>query len=344
MAELTLEDIATTAGVSRSTVSRVLNHQPNVRADVRERVWAVIQQTGYHPNAAARTLASQRSWMIGLVLPKSVGTFFSDPYFPQLTRGIAQACNQNEYTLGLFIMDSREEEEKLYPRISRTGLLDGILVQAGSTGDHLVERLLNSTMPMVYLGRPLKLQSVSFIDVANISGAKKAVSHLIHLGRKRIAHISGPTLSTAAIDRTQGYLDALAEAGMPVDTGLIRHGDFTESSGFECMQQLLAAHPDAVFTASDAMAYGAMRAITSQGLSIPAEVAVVGFDDLPTLQPPLPDLALTTVRQPIHEFGMQAVQLLIEVMDSPAAGPQGRTIETELLIRDTCGSHLACPV
>ena len=338
MADLTLEDIASKAGVSRSTVSRVLNHQPNVRQDVRDRVWQLIEQTGYHPNAAARTLASQRSWMIGLVLPKAVGNFFSDPYFPQLVSGIAQACNQNEYTLALFMLDSREEEEKVYPRISRTGLLDGILVQAGFSGDHLVERLVTSNMPLVHLGRPLHARDVTYIDVDNISGAKTAVKHLINLGRKRIALIGGPLLSTAAMDRAQGYREALEEAGITPDEQWMRHGDFTESSGFSCMQELLSTAPDAVFTTSDAQAYGAIRAITAAGLNIPADIAVVGFDDLPTMQPAIPDLGLTTVRQPIFEFGAQAVSLLMEVINSPAGEHPNRMIETSLLVRDTCGS------
>jgi LacI family transcriptional regulator len=141
---LTLEDIARKAGVSRSTVSRVVNDQPNVRDEVRQRVWEVINRTGYHPNAAARTLASHRSWMIGLVLPRSVSSFFTDPYFPHLTKGIAQACNQYDYTLALFLVDSKEDEDKIYPRVSRRDLLDGILVQSGQIGDHLIDRLANS--------------------------------------------------------------------------------------------------------------------------------------------------------------------------------------------------------
>jgi LacI family transcriptional regulator len=189
--DLTLEDVAKLAGVSRSTVSRVVNNHPNVRDDVRQRVLKIIQNTGYHPNVAARSLASQRSWMIGLVLPRSVSSFFADPYFPRLTQGIAQACNQHNYTLALFLVGSAEDEDKIFPRVSRKGLLDGILVQSGQIGDQLIDRLVNSSIPLVIGGRPFHADEVSYIDVDNVKAANMAVSHLIQLGYKRVGTISG---------------------------------------------------------------------------------------------------------------------------------------------------------
>ena len=155
MSNLTLEDIAEQAGVSRSTVSRVVNDLPNVSEDVRRRVLDVIQQTGYHPNAAARTLASQRSWTLGLVLPQSVSQFFTDPYFPHLTKGIAQACNEHNYTLALFLVSNKEDEKKIFSRVNRKGLLDGVLVQSGHHGDQqMIGQLVDANMPQVVLGRP----------------------------------------------------------------------------------------------------------------------------------------------------------------------------------------------
>ena len=147
MPDLTLEDIAKEAGVSRSTVSRVVNGHPNVSEKVRKRVLKVIQNKDFHPNHAARSLASQRTSMIGLVLPHSVSAFFTDPYFPHLTQGIAYGCNNHDLTLALFLIGNREDEEKIYPRISRRGLLDGILIQSGAIGDQLIERISRSNMP-----------------------------------------------------------------------------------------------------------------------------------------------------------------------------------------------------
>ena len=337
MSDLTLEDIAEQAGVSRSTVSRVVNDHPNVRDDVRKRVLEDIQSTGYHPNVAARALASQRSWMIGLVLPRSVSSFFADPYFPRLTQGIAQACNQYNYTLGLFLVSSREDEEKIFPRISLKGLLDGLLVQSGQIGDQLIDRLINSKVPLVIAGRPFNTNDVSYIDVDNVNAAYNAVSHLIRLGYQRIGTITGLADSTVSIDRKEGYFKALVERGREVDESLVVEGDFSEASGYYAMQRLFPAKPDAVFVASDLMAIGAMRAVREAGLRIPDDIAFVGFDDLPFAT--LPDPPLTTIRQPINQFGIKAVETLIDLIENGIKPARRIIMDTELVIRDSCGSN-----
>ncbi len=339
MSNLTLEDIARQAGVSRSTVSRVVNDSPSVRDDVRKRVLEVIQETGYHPNAAARTLVSQRSWTIGLVLPQSVSHFFTDPYYPHLIKGIAQACNQHNFTLALFLVGSREDEEKIFARISRKGLLDGVLVQSGHQGDQrIIGQLVDANMPQVILGRPFRSDNVSFVDVSNENSAYNAVIHLIRLGYKRIGTITGPLKSAVGADRKAGYVKALTERGFPIDDSLITEGDFTETGGYYAMQKLLPSKPDAIFAASDIMAIGAIHAVREAGLQVPDDIAFVGFDDLPVAT--LSDVQLTTVRQPVIKFGIRAVELLIEMIENGIGQPRHIIMDTELVIRDTCGASL----
>lgn len=336
MPNLTLEDIARQAGVSRSTVSRVVNDDPNVKEDVRKHVQEVIISTGYHPHAAARSLASQRSWMIGLVLPRSVSNFFIDPYFPRLTQGIAQACNHYNYTLGLFLLETKDDEKRLLPRISRKGLLDGILLQSAQMGDKLMDQLVMSDFPMVIAGRPFKAHGLSYIDVDNINASCQAVRHLIRLGYQRIGTITGLMSSTAGIDRMEGYRKAILEKGWEIDENLIAAGDFSEESGFYALKQLLPARPDAIFAASDTMAIGAMRAAREVGLRIPTDMAFVGFDDLPIASQA--EVRLTTVRQPIIQFGVKAVEILIDVIENGIKPSRRIIMDTELVIRDSCGA------
>lgn len=338
MSDLTLEDIAKKAGVSRSTVSRVVNESPDVRESVRRRVLGVIQDAGYQPHAAARTLASQHSGTLGLVLPQSVSHFFTDPYYPHLTKGIAQACNQYNQTLALFLVGSKEDEEKIFPRLARKGFLDGVLVQSGHHGEQwIIGRFIDAKLPMVIAGRPFRSDNVSYIDIDNVAAASIAVSHLIRLGRKRIGLISGPINSTVGIDRKEGYLKAMTERGREVDESLIAIGDFTEAGGYYSMQTLLLAKPDAVFAASDIMALGAIRAAREAGLRIPDDLAVVGFDDLPIAT--LSDIQLTTVRQPVVQFGAKAVEVLIDLIENGIDPPRHILMDTELVIRDSCGAN-----
>ncbi|MBC8508357.1 MAG: LacI family DNA-binding transcriptional regulator [Anaerolineales bacterium] len=342
MADLTLEDIAKQTGVSRSTVSRVVNNHPNVRDDVRKRVLEVIQITGYQPNAAARTLASQRSWTLGFVLPLSVSFFFTDPFFSHLTKGIIQACNQHNYTLALFLADTKEDEKQIIARISRKGLLDGVLVQAGHHGDQqIVGALIDADMPQVIIGRPFRSDNVNYVDTDNFSGSHNAVTHLIQLGHKRIGTVTGPLESTVGLDRKAGYIKALSECGYKVEDALIVEGDFTETGGYSAMKNMLPAKPDAVFVASDTMTIGAIRAAREAELNVPDDIAFVSFDDEAIAK--ISDVQLTTIRQPVEQLGITALELLIDVIKNGTNPPRHIIMDTELVIRDSCGAKQFSP-
>ncbi len=337
--KLTLDEIAQRAGVSRTTASRVLNNRPNVRPEVRERVQQVIEETGYSPNPVARSLAIQHTHILGLVLPRRSDTVFTDPYFPVLIQGIAQACNDHEYTLGLFLLQTPEEERKLLPRIAHKGLLDGLIIQVGEIGDQLIARLLEKNVPLVVAGRPAQEIPVSYIDVDNVAGAYQAVSHLIRLGHTRIGTITGALNTTAALDRRTGYEQALREHGLPLEDALVAPGNFNESSGYQAMQQLLPHRPTAIFVASDVMVFGALRALSEAGLRVPEDMALVGYDDLPPAANAAPPL--TTVHQPVLRFGEQAVEILLDILENGSVPPRRVILDTELIIRDSCGASQA---
>ena len=336
MSHLTLEDIAKRAGVSRSTVSRVINNHPSISDSAKERVLEVINVTGYQPNAAARTLASQRSYIIGLVLPHSASALFADPYYPYLLKGITRACNALDFTLAFFLASSREDEEQIFSRIPNRGLLDGVLVQSGHHGHlEIVDRLIETQIPQVVVGRPFFPETVSFVDVDNVAGGKVAVEHLIRLGYRRIGMITGPLQSTAGIDRQNGYLQALEEHNLPFDPALVVEGDFTDPGGYQAMQRLIPQKPEAVFAASDVMAIGAIRAMKEQDLCVPEDIALVGFDDIPLTT--LTNFQLTTVHQPVVELGVRAVELLIDLIRNGTEPHRHEILMPELVVRSSCG-------
>lgn len=335
--KLTIRQIARLAGVSRSTVSRVINDHPNVSPETRVQVLQIVAETGFHPDPIARSLSSRRAGIIGLVIPLAIQSLFEDPFFARLMQGISKGCNRHDYTLSLFLLHTPEEEARLYPRISRSQLLDGVIVTATRGGDRLIPHLIANQIPFVVHGRH-EDPRVSFVDVDNVIGAHAAVTHLVRLGHRRIALITGPSGSLAAEDRKLGYLNALLERRVLVDESLIIHGDFTETSSYQAMQRLLPHEPDAVFVASDSMALGALRALREAGKRVPEEVAVVGFDDMP--QAATADPPLTTIRQPIQQTGVLAVEILIDILENSAEPARRIVLPTELVIRASCGSRL----
>lgn len=332
---LTLEDIGRMAGVSRSTVSRVVNHHPNVKEDVRTRVEEVIRRTGYSPNVAARSLVSGRSGVVGLVIPSRVHALFEDPYFARLIQGISAASNEAGTTLSLFLFQNEAEESALYPRVVTSGFLDGLIITATRMADPLLARIAVGEIPIVMIGRP-DVGGVSYVDVDNHGGGMAAARHLCDLGYERIGLVGAPTSTTAGVDRLNGFVEGLAVCGRALHPSLRADGDFSEESGYEAMERILPLRPDAVFAASDTMAIGALRSIRQAGLSVPEDIALVGFDGLPTSERATPPL--TTIRQPVTQTGARAVQLLNDLVGGAVVGPVAEVMPVELVVRESCGA------
>lgn len=334
----TLEEVARLAGVSRSTVSRVINDHPSVHAETRERVWQAIRESGYQPHAVARSLATNRTQIIGMVIPEAVTTLFTDPFFPLLLRGATEACNAHQYQLLLSLFDDRTSREEMYRRVLRSGYLDGVIVASTSLSDPLIPTLLHDQVLFVSVGQHPNPQ-VHYVDVDNVTGARMATEHLIRLGHRRIATLTGPLDTTHGKARLEGYRQALRAHRLTVDEKLIVEGDFSESSGLVGIQRLLSASPSAVFFASDTMAIGALKGLRQAGLQVPRDIALVGYDDIPLASAIEP--ALTTVRQPIVRLGSLAVEVLIGLLQSPPSEEHGAhkiVLPAELVVRESCGA------
>src|SRR5512136_2047024 len=219
-----------------------------------------------------------------------------------------------------------------------SGLVDAVIVSSMLLNDSLVQALSDGDLPFMLVGRHPPDTRASYVDSDNVGGAREAVTHLLRLGRTRVATITGPQNMIAGADRLAGYLAALRDRGVISDPGLIVEGDFTEAGGYRAMQQLLSHRLDAVFAASDITAIGALRALREAGLRVPEDVAVVGFDDLPQsarIEPPL-----TSVRQPIYRLGATAVDSLLDLFEYPDSPPRRIVLPTELVVRTSCGSAL----
>jgi len=335
---LTLEEIGKLAGVSRSTVSRVVNGDTHVRDQVREHVWRVVRETGYQPHAAARSLVTRRTRIIGVVIPEALAKLFADPFFPLLLRGVTETCNTHDYHLMLSLFNGPIAESEPHRRVVRSDYLDGVIVASTRLDDPLVLRLVQDGVPFVLVGRHPD-QRVNYVDVDNVSAARMATEHLIRLGHERVGTITGPLNMVQAQDRLTGYRQALEAHHRPFDEGLIAEGDFTEGSGAAGAQRLLPARPTALFVASDTMAIGALKALRQANLQVPRDIALVGFDDVPIAAAVEP--ALTTVRQPIERLGSMSADLLLNLIENGAEAPASVhriVLPAELVVRQSCGA------
>jgi LacI family transcriptional regulator len=332
---LTLEDIANMCGVSRSTVSRVINGDLNVSEKTRQKVMDVIHKYDFQPNLAARGLAMGHTRVLGLVIPKGVQAIFEEPFFALLIQGVSTSCNALDYSVMLWLAEP-DYERRMITKILYNGLADGVIVASMLMDDTIVDSLRQNKLPFMLIGRHPTYDRLSYLDVDNRGGACQAVLHLLRLGRRRVATITGPQNMIAGANRYQGYLDALRDRGIPANPELVVEGDFTDVGGYACMQRLLPYKPDAVFAASDTMAMAAIQVIQEHGLRVPDDIAVIGFDDIPQASRFRP--ALTTVRQPITRMGAVAAETLIDMIETGSTLPRQMVLHAELVIRESCGA------
>jgi LacI family transcriptional regulator len=327
---ITIRDVAQAAGVSVSTVSRVLNDKVDVAPDTYEKVQKVIRELGYTSSLAAKSLRSRRTNVIGLIMPD-----VEQPFPIEVMKGVNRAITEFDYDLivytnGDITKNSTVQREQHYVALLNNSITDGVIVVTPAA------TTFHTASPVVAVDPHYESSDYPSVIGVNREGAMKAMEYLISLGHRRIGFIGGRPDLQSAIRRLQGYKDALAGANIPLDPELIQTGDFLMETGFTCAQKLLslAQPPTAIFAANDQSALGAIQALREAGLRVPDDVSIVGFDNISEAAYANP--GLTTVDQSIGEMGYIATQMLISLIQGEQLESNVHKMPTQLVIRESC--------
>lgn len=317
----TLEDVAHVAGVSRATVSRVVRGDVQVRRDKVAKVEQAVRELGYVPNNAARSLASRQTGAVALIVPEHESRVFTDPFFVSAISGVTAGLDVSDKQL-LLVLSSPEDHARTR-RFLRGGHADGLLVVSHHEGDLSVELLQEAAVPVVFIGRPPEGLPAPFVDLDNIAGGRLAARHLVERGRRRIAMVCGPQDMPAAVDRREGFEKELADAG--IEPAWLSFGDFTLASGERETSALLESGTrfDALFASSDLMALGALKKLEGQGVRVPEDVAVIGFDDIASAADDT--ISLTTVINPGRHLAELGATMLLDLI-------AGRDVEQQVVL------------
>ena len=332
----TIHDVAAASGVSYSTVSRVMNGFEFVKADTRERVLVAAKTLGYVANLKARALAGGKSGVVGLLVPS-----FGNGYVSAICQGIDEALAQAGYDLMLYTTHRQQDKEAKYARATAGGMTDGLLLMvplltSSQLESNYLATLRQQNFPYVLIDQEDPSGKSTIVDSTNQQGTYEAVSYLIGLGHERIGFITGDMRLNASKERLKGYQNALRANLIGVDDELIAEGDFSHDAGYRAAAVLfsLSEVPTALFASNDISALGAMEAVREKGLTVPDDISVVGFDDIPQASMTYPKL--TTVRQPLKQMGSAAVSLLLAKIKDPDKPLERVTLATELVARDSC--------
>ena len=323
----TLADVARLSSTSRSTASRALKNDPRISDATAARVRLVAEALDYKPNISARSLSTGRSGILGLVLP--TGQLTGDPYGARIVSAVTSAAMASEHAVMLWLSHSRPGGA--VQEVLKGGLVDGLVVSITAQQDPWLESLLDSGIPCALIGRHSTRSDLSYATVDNVGGSNALMAHLLSQGFQRIAMVRGPLGNSDADERYAAYAAALG-GDVGVDANLVTYGDFTYDSGYAGAQRLLRHQPDCIVASNDHMALGVVDAVTDAGLSVPQDVGVTGWDDMRELHRPL--VSLTTVRQDVAAVGMEAVSLLLEIVNG-ATGPIQRVMPASLVVRNS---------
>ncbi|HTJ68316.1 MAG TPA: LacI family DNA-binding transcriptional regulator [Actinospica sp.] len=337
----TLRDIASVVGVSPSAVSMALADHPRIGRETKEAVRAAARELGYVANSAGRALRSGGSTSIAVVVPNTAQHVFGHPYFMHLLVGVTAAANAHDVAVLISTNPASDHDPAAYDRILRSRAAAGAIIASAAINDPNVSRMVDGGLPVVLIGRYPHLPHAVSVGMDDIAGAAAATRHLIvDHGLRRIGHISGPLEHQTALDRYQGFRDAIAESPEPCAQALAV-GDFGEEAGRACAAQLLESMPglEAIFAANDEMAYGALLELRSRGLRVPEDVALVGYDDFGVSRLTTP--AISTIRVPAEELGRQAAERLFGLIWGTDEPVTHENVPIELVTRESCGCRPA---
>jgi DNA-binding LacI/PurR family transcriptional regulator len=336
----TVQDVAKAAGVSPTTVSFVLNNIEGMRIsqETHDRVLEAAKTLNYHPNSSAQKMARGKTSVIGLVLRQNPEKAYADLFIQDVMRGISSVIRENGYQL-LFIPLPPEDKERSYSKLINERHVDGLIVSGPTEDDYELVEVFDEGAKIVMMGKVLGSQ-IPFIDIDNQKGAETAVNHLASLGHKRIAIITNAPLNFASSkDRLEGYKNVLEKNNLPYDEELVILGDRTPESGYQAMQDLLKIEPlpTAVFIASDTVALGALNALYENGIHVPDDMAIVGFDDIALSRYVIPPL--TTIHLPAYSLGLGAANMLIQQINDNFQESSEIILQTRLIIRESSGKN-----
>jgi len=327
-----LRDVAKKAGVSASTVSRVINRPDTVPTTTKSRVLKAIKNLNYHPNKFAQRLRSHNvdRKLVGLLVPD-----IQNPFYVDVVKGVEDYCFERGYAvlMGNFMQD--EKKGQMYLEVMQSEEIDGLIVAPIQEHQKTISQFKEKKIPIICIDRGLKNIDVDVVLVENEEGAYQAVDHLIKKGHTRIAYVGGIPSIPTTLEREKGYSQALLDNGLSVDDELIKYGDSTHLSGKKLTEELLQLkdRPTALFTGNNLITLGALETIHKHKLHIPGDIAIIGFDDMPwsiSLNPPL-----SAVSQPGYDIGKRAAELLFQRISDPERAPVKVVLKTKLILRES---------
>lgn len=331
---ITIKDIAKLAGVTPSTVSRVIANNPKISEATREKVLDIMEEQGYHPNINARSLVVQNTETIGIIMPRSVESVFQNPFFPEVLRGISMGAQEMGYSVLMSTARNEAEEKTAIAKMVQGKQVDGVLLLHSRVDDPLISYLQSHRFPFVVIGRPVA-GGIAFVDNDNVLAAYEATEYLRNRGHRRIAFLGGSLEYMVTRDRLQGYREALEKSGIPFMPQFVLRGDFLEAGGALAVKELLSweVRPTALLVTDDLMAFGVISTLKEMGFSVPEDISIVSFNNVPLSKVCSPPL--TSVDIDICSLGMTGVKLLFKQMMKKDTEPGHEIIDTRLIERQS---------